>query len=95
MVEVLILDFQGRVDLVQMVIDEAPEVIAQHRDRRAVDAERCDPRAGYTQSLEVLAAIKAADPARYTKSSIMVGWGRPRKKSSRQWAIFARWEPTS
>ena len=76
MVEVLIPDFQGRVDLVQMVIDEAPEVIAHNIEtvERLTPSVR-DPRAGYTQSLEVLAAIKAADPARYTKSSIMVGLG--------------------
>ena len=76
MVEVLIPDFRGRVDLVQMVIDEAPEVIAHNIEtvERLTPTVR-DPRAGYTQSLEVLAAIKAADPARYTKSSIMVGLG--------------------
>ena len=75
MVEVLIPDFQGRVDLVQMVIDEAPEVIAHNIEtvERLTPSVRDPARA--TQSLEVLAAIKAADPARYTKSSIMVGLG--------------------
>ena len=76
MVEVLIPDFQGRKDLVQLVVDVAPEVIAHNIEtvERLTPTVR-DPRAGYRQSLEVLAAIKQSDPQRWTKSSIMVGLG--------------------
>ena len=76
MVEVLIPDFQGRHDLVRMVVDATPEVIAHNIEtvERLTPTVR-DPRAGYRQSLEVLAAIKQADPLRWTKSSIMVGLG--------------------
>jgi len=76
MVEVLIPDFQGRTDLVQMVVDAAPEVIAHNIETvsRLTPTVR-DPRATYRQSLDVLQAIKTADPDRATKSSIMVGLG--------------------
>ena len=76
MIEVLIPDFQGRTDLVQMVIDAEPEVIAHNIETvtRLTPSVR-DPRATYDQSLDVLQAIKAADPDRATKSSIMVGLG--------------------
>ena len=76
MVEVLIPDFQGRTDLVQRVIDAAPEVIAHNIEtvERLTPTVR-DPRAGYQQSLTVLSDIKQSDPKRWTKSSIMLGLG--------------------
>ena len=76
MVEVLIPDFCGRVDLIQRVIDANPTVIAHNIETvdRLTPTVR-DPRAGYPQSLGVLQAIKTASPGHYTKSSIMVGLG--------------------
>ncbi len=76
MVEVLIPDFQGRTDLVQRVIDAAPEVIAHNIEtiERLTPTVR-DPRAGYRQSLDVLQSIKTSNPEMPTKSSIMVGLG--------------------
>ena len=76
MVEVLIPDFQGRVDLVQRVIDAGPEVIAHNVEtiERLTPRVR-DRRAGYAQSLSVLNAIKESNPDMATKSSIMVGLG--------------------
>lgn len=76
MVEVLIPDFCGRADLLEVVSREKPEVIAHNIEtiRRLTPSVR-DPRAGYDQSLEVLATLKKLDPERYTKSSIMVGLG--------------------
>ena len=76
MVEVLIPDFQGREDLVQMVIEASPEVIAHNIEtiERLTPKVR-DRRAGYRQSLEVLHTIKRENPQAYTKSSIMVGLG--------------------
>ncbi len=76
MVEVLIPDFQGRTDLVQKVIEAAPEVIAHNIEtiERLTPKVR-DPRAAYRQSLEVLQSIKDSNPEMPTKSSIMVGLG--------------------
>lgn len=75
-VEVLIPDFRGNSDLLQQVVDAAPDVLAHNVEcvERLQGTVR-DPRAGYAQSLEVLAATKRKDPARFTKSSLMVGLG--------------------
>lgn len=76
MVEVLIPDFQGRTDLLTPIIESAPEVLAHNVEtvERLTPRVR-DPRAGYHQSLRVLAGIKAAQPSMFTKSSLMVGVG--------------------
>jgi lipoic acid synthetase len=76
MIEVLIPDFRGEEALVRLVVDAAPEVIAHNVEtiERLTPRVR-DPRAGYRQSLDVLAAIKRLDPTRFTKSSLMVGLG--------------------
>jgi len=76
MVEVLIPDFQGREDLLQLVIDAQPEVIAHNIETtRTLTPSVRDPRAGYEQSLGILQAIKSNQPTMPTKSSIMVGLG--------------------
>jgi lipoic acid synthetase len=74
MVEVLIPDFQGREDLVDVVLSAKPSVVAHNIEtvRRLTSAVR-DPRASYDQSLAVLKHMKRR--GFYTKSSIMVGVG--------------------
>lgn len=76
LVEVLIPDFRGREDLLQLVIDAKPDVLAHNIEciRRLTPTVR-DPRAGYDQSLELLARVKKHHPSMHTKSSIMVGLG--------------------
>lgn len=76
MVEVLIPDFQGHVGHLLRIVEAEPEVIAHNLEvpERLTPSIR-DPRAGYRQSLDVLAAIKRMDPGRFTKSSLMVGLG--------------------
>lgn len=76
MLEVLIPDFSGRLDLVDVVQDSAPLVIAHNIEtvRRLTPTVR-DPRAGYDQSLNVLSHLKQRNPRTFTKSSIMVGLG--------------------
>jgi len=76
LIEVLIPDFRGDVGLVWRVVDAGPEVVAHNVEtvERLTPRVR-DPRAGYAQSLEVLAAIKRIDPTRLTKSSLMLGLG--------------------
>lgn len=75
-VEVLIPDFRGDESLLAKVVEARPDVLAHNVEcvERLTPTVR-DPRAGYAQSLEVLAAAKRLDPARYTKSSLMVGLG--------------------
>lgn len=75
-VEVLIPDFKGvRADL-DTVARARPHVIAHNIETvaRLTPTVR-DRRAGYQQSLEVLAYLKARPEGLYTKSSIMLGLG--------------------
>jgi lipoic acid synthetase len=75
-VEILHPDFCGRMDLVDVVVRSGAEVLAHNIEtvRRLTPTVR-DGRAGYDQSLAVLARIKETDPQAVSKSSIMVGLG--------------------
>jgi lipoic acid synthetase len=73
---VLTPDFQGVQSDVRTVLDAAPDVFAQNLEtvRRLTHPVR-DPRAGYHQTLEVLAHAKRHRPQVLTKSSLMLGLG--------------------
>jgi len=75
-VEALTPDFQGVRADVETVVDSGIEVFAQNIEtvRRLTHPVR-DPRAGYQQTLQVLAAAKQRRPAVLTKSSLMLGLG--------------------
>jgi len=72
-IEVLIPDFQGKSELIQLVIDAAPEVISHNMET----VERLTPQirsaARYRTSLAVIKAI--ADSGVVAKSGIMLGLG--------------------
>ncbi len=76
MVEVLTPDFRGNVDCVRNVVEAGPDVFGHNIEtvRRLQRAVR-DCRAGYDQSLSVLAAARGINPKVFTKSSIMLGLG--------------------
>jgi lipoic acid synthetase len=75
-VEVLIPDFCGQDVLLHNVVEARPDVLAHNVEcTEALTATVRDPRAGYQQSLDVLAQAKAFAPGMLTKSSIMVGLG--------------------
>lgn len=71
--EVLIPDFQGKEELVKMVIDEKPEVISHNLEtvRRLTPDVRCH--ATYDTSLKVIRMI--AESGIRSKSGIMLGLG--------------------
>lgn len=76
LVETLLGDFQGHLDYVDVTVDAKPDVWAHNvevvkRLQRTIRDVRCS----YEQSLRVLRRAKERDPARITKSSIMVGIG--------------------
>ena len=75
-VEALTPDFQGVLADVATVVDSGVAVFAQNIEtvRRLTHPVR-DPRAGYEQTLAVLAAAKRHRPAVLTKSSLMLGLG--------------------
>jgi lipoic acid synthetase len=74
LVEVLIPDFRGRVDLLAVVLDAKPEVLAHNVESvpRLQTTVR-DPRASWDQSVTILRAAKAA--GFLTKTSIQAGHG--------------------
>jgi lipoic acid synthetase len=76
MIEVLIPDFSGDTEALKTLMDCQPDVIAQNLEtvERLTRPVR-DPRAGYEQTLRLLAQIKQLDPTRLTKSSLMLGLG--------------------
>lgn len=75
-VEALTPDFAGIESAVATVVDSGLEVFAQNIEtvERLTHPVR-DPRAGYQQTLDVLAFAKARKPAVLTKSSLMLGLG--------------------
>jgi lipoyl synthase len=75
-VEALTPDFQGVFADVETVVDSGIEVFAQNIEtvRRLTHPVR-DARAGYRQTLDVLARAKEFRPAVLTKTSLMLGLG--------------------
>jgi lipoic acid synthetase len=76
LVEVLTPDFRGDAEAVRTVGRARPDVFANNLEtvRRLSPLVR-DARAGYQQTLEVLARMKDEFPGVVTKSSLMVGLG--------------------
>jgi lipoic acid synthetase len=76
LVEVLVGDFQGRIEDITTLQDAAPDVYAHNIEvtRRLTPMIR-DQRCSYDLSLQVLRRAKELAPERMTKSSIMVGIG--------------------
>lgn len=75
-IEVLIPDFRGNKEQIDMIIAANPDVIAQNLETvERLTHDVRDLRAGYQQTLEVLNYIKSKNSNIYTKSSLMVGLG--------------------
>jgi lipoic acid synthetase len=75
-IEVLIPDFQGDRDALATLLASGPDVVAQNLEtvERLTHPVR-DPRAGYRQTLDLLAAVKHRSDPPFTKSSLMLGLG--------------------
>ena len=75
-VEALTPDFDGRSELIEMVVDSGLEVFAQNVEtvRRLTHPVR-DRRAGYEQTIGVLRHSKQHRPSVLTKTSLMLGLG--------------------
>jgi lipoate-protein ligase B len=75
-VEALTPDFQGVLRDVEVVLDSGLEVFAQNVEtvKRLTHPVR-DPRAGYEQTIAVLAHAKQYKPSVLTKTSLMLGLG--------------------
>lgn len=76
LVEVLIPDFRGDRSALRTIYESHPFVIGQNIETvRRLTARVRDRRAGYDQTLEVLAFFKTLNPEQLTKSSLMLGLG--------------------
>jgi lipoic acid synthetase len=75
-VEILSGDYRGDLAALDIVMDARPDVFAHNLEtvRRLTPSVR-DKRAGYDQSLRMLAHAKKRAPERFTKTSLMVGLG--------------------
>jgi lipoic acid synthetase len=75
LVEVLIPDFRGRTDLLDIVLAAQPDVLAHNVESvpRLQDTVR-DPRANWAQSIAILDHARRS-PGQITKTSIQVGHG--------------------
>lgn len=75
-VEALTPDFRGRTPDIETVLASGVDVFAQNLETVERLTQRVrDPRAGYRQTLDVLAHAKRSRPDVITKTSLMVGLG--------------------
>ena len=74
-IEVLIPDFKGNTQALDIVIEAKPEIINHNVETISSLYEIARPMANYQQSLNVLAYVKQQAPDIYTKSGIMLGLG--------------------
>jgi len=74
-VEVLIPDFQGNWEALDIVLEAEPDVLNHNVETVRRLTDRVRSRAQYDRSLELLRRAKDAKPHIITKSSIMVGLG--------------------
>ncbi len=74
-VEVLIPDFQGRRELLEVVLDAGPEVLNHNIETTRRVFRKVRPRGNYDLSLELLERARIMRPETPTKSGIMVGLG--------------------
>lgn len=83
-VEALTPDFSGRMHDVETVVDSGLDVFAQNLEtvERLTHPVR-DPRAGYRQTLDVLAHAKVHRPGVLTKTSLMLGLGETEDEIAR------------
>jgi lipoyl synthase len=74
--EMLLQDFRGDSSLLDIVLDANPDVVAHNVEcvERLTSSVR-DAKAGYRQSLDVLARSKVYRPKTPTKTSLMLGLG--------------------
>lgn len=74
-IEVLIPDFDGNWDALHMVLAARPDVLNHNIESIPRLFRRFRPRAGFDQSIELLARARAFDADLITKSGMMVGAG--------------------
>jgi lipoic acid synthetase len=79
-VEVLIPDFLGSSQAVNLVISARPEVLNHNIETVPRLYHQVRPGAGYNRSVGLLAAVKRQDPGIVTKSGLMLGLGETKEE---------------
>jgi lipoic acid synthetase len=74
-IEVLIPDFQGRLESLKSVVSAKPEIINHNVETIPSLYSLVRPEADYRQSLELLSRVKELDSQIHTKSGLMLGLG--------------------
>jgi len=74
-VEVLIPDFRGNREALELVVDARPDVLNHNLETVPRLYQRVRPQADYARSMELLRRVKEMDSELPTKSGIMVGLG--------------------
>ena len=74
-VEVLIPDFKGNWEALDIVVQKGPEILGHNLETVARLYPEVRPQAQYGRSLELLRRSKELDPSGITKSGVMVGLG--------------------
>ncbi len=81
-IEVLVPDFHGKRDLIDIVVQSRPEVYNHNLETVASQQKRMRPGARYQRSLDVMTTVKDLNPKMFTKSGLMVGLGETRAELS-------------
>ncbi len=79
-IEILTPDFKNKSDAIGIVLGDRPDVFNHNLETVPRLYASIRPGARYFTSLQLLARIKEADPAMFTKSGIMVGLGETREE---------------
>jgi len=74
-IELLIPDFKGSVDSLNIVIDSRPDVLNHNLETVPSLYRSIRPQADYNRSLQLLKNVKQINPDTITKSGIMLGLG--------------------
>jgi len=74
-IELLIPDFKGSVDSLNIVIDSRPDVLNHNLETVPSLYSSIRPQADYNRSLQLLKNVKRINPDTITKSGIMLGLG--------------------
>jgi lipoic acid synthetase len=78
--EILTPDFKNKPEAIGIVLRDRPDVFNHNLETVPRLYARIRPGARYFTSLHLLARVKEADPAMFTKSGIMVGLGESREE---------------
>ena len=84
--ETLIPDFKGDIICIERIADAAPEVVSHNIETVERLTRQVRIQAKYRRSMQVLRMLK--DCGMRTKTGIMLGWAKPKRKWYKPWKIW-------